>query len=147
MVEKKDLDKTLYTIFEESEKIAKMDDTSYSYWAQDANKTFLIEQYERSKLIKLPNDATKSYDATLRIVFSISYQNETMHLKIFNGYWKLPLKAQEEEGSLTEKIKSKINPDRASSLKLSTEDKALVSTILKKYVPIVYYRMLAEQNK
>ncbi len=147
MVEKKDLDKTLYTIFEESEKIAKMDDTSYSYWAQDANNTFLIEQYERSKLIKLPNDATKSYDATLRMVFSISYQNETMHLKIFNGYWKLPLKAQEEEGSLTEKIKSKINPERASSLKLSAEDRALVSTILKKYVPIVYYRMLAEQNK
>ena len=146
MTLKKDLDAILYNILEKTDAIYASDDTSYSYWAYDTNDSFLIERYEKSTLVQLPNDETKSYDATMRMVFVLSYQDDTIHFKLLDGYWKLPLKAQEEDGTLTEKIKSKINPNRQSSVLVQKETTDAVCAILKKNMPAVYHRMLSAQR-
>ncbi len=118
IVNKQDLDDTLKLIFspKNKETIRKKQDKSYSHWSRDKSKHFLVESYETSKSIKENN---QEYDATMRMVFLLSHDQGVIGTTFLGGYWKLPLLGLNEQGSLTEKHKSKINNGRISSAKIS----------------------------
>lgn len=134
-----DLDETLQMILQKTQGIELSDDTSYSYWTHDRNKTFLIESYEPSRPLEFEG---KTYDATLRIVYALMLHAGAITVRILDGYWKLPFKAQEEEGTLTEKAKSKINTSRHSSCILSEEDRIVVGSKFMEFMPQLYKKML-----
>lgn len=145
IVNKQDLDDTLKLILLSNKTDLKsLHDSSYSHWANDPNRAFLVESYEKSKPITVLD---KQYDATMRMVFVLTNNNNQINLKFLGGYWKLPRLSLSEEGSLTEMHKSKIDPKRKiTSAKISPEDTAAVEKILQDVLPKVYKKMLSRKK-
>lgn len=143
MTHRNDLHETLRSIFTIQEAEEVNEDSSFSFWSTAKNNHFLIESYEPSRMLTMED---KTYDATLRIVYALALDNGVMSIKILDGYWKLPFKAQEENGSLTEKAKSKINTSRQSSVILAEDDRKAVANIFFEFMPHLYKKMVLEHT-
>lgn len=142
MVRKNNLNIVLYNILNKTQAIKESKNPTYNHWAKDKNKKFIVEEYEASKLIHVDG---LTYDPTMRIVFCLHYNQGKIGLNYLGGYWKLPPKGLEEEGTLIEKSKSKINPNRAiTSAQISDEDRQHVEEILNQLLPHLYQKMLNE---
>jgi len=127
VVENKDLDDTLLVILDPQSKLSRThNDKGYNYWYNLNSKnnvfetdknddTFIVEKYYESDYLPLPlpckisNNSVSNdheiynYDATMRIAFILKYNNGIMTYHSMGGFWKLPLKALEETGTLNEK--------------------------------------------
>lgn len=137
---KAELDKTLRLILKQDLITQKTPDReTYMYWRKDKSPIFIVEEYEPSHPIE---HAGKHYDATMRMVFCLHYDNNTIHITYLDGYWKLPEKALNEEGTLTEKHKSKIGNQGVSSLPINKNDLKNVKSILAEILPSMYFKML-----
>lgn len=142
IVRKKELDITLRTLFSEDKgPLKRMEDMSYRHWATDHNKNFLIEAFAPSKPITINQ---KQFDATMRMVFILDYDEiaNEINLTFLGDYWKLPGKALDDEGTLTELHKSKIVTSRESSVMVDPEDRFSVMTMLGKSLPKLYQKMI-----
>lgn len=142
IVRKKELDATLRKIFSEDKQILEnIEDMSYRLWATDHNKDFLIEEYVPSKPVNL---GKKQFDATMRMVFVLDYDQvaNEINLTFLGDYWKLPAKALDEEGTLTERHKSKIVTNRESSMEVDPQDRLVVMNILGASLPKLYQKMI-----
>lgn len=110
VVSSSDLDNVLYIILEPSAILEKHPDKKYAYWFKNKDNTFLIEKYYTSDYLcfSLPLSENRScqtechYDATMRIAFILHYDGGKMTYRSLGGFWKLPSKALEEEGTLNE---------------------------------------------
>ena len=102
---------------------------------------FLIEEYAPSKPVTLGG---KQFDATLRMVFVLDYDQvaNEINLTFLGDYWKLPEKALDEEGTLTERHKSKIVTNRESSIEVDPQDRLVVMNILGGALPKLYLKMI-----
>jgi len=110
-------------------------DKTYSYWSQDPNKHFIVEEFCPSKNLVFEN---KAYDPTMRVVFIMQYINNEIKIDYFDCYWKLPLKSLNEQGSLTDKHKSiGIIPVVATE-----EEKKIVYSQFDEFMPILYKKMI-----
>lgn len=96
-----ELDQVLSMILEPTASLKKHPDEKYSFWAKNKEDSFLIEKYYRSDYIQLSSE--NHYDATMRLVFILQYDEGRMSYHCMGGYWKLPCKAIEEKGTLNEK--------------------------------------------
>ncbi|MFV0339404.1 MAG: hypothetical protein ACK5MA_02060 [Parachlamydiaceae bacterium] len=96
-----ELDQVLSMILEPTASLKKHPDEKYSFWTKNREDSFLIEKYYRSDYIHL--SSKNHYDATMRLVFILKYDEGKMSYHCMGGYWKLPCKAIEEEGTLNEK--------------------------------------------
>ncbi|QQR49292.1 ankyrin repeat domain-containing protein [bacterium] len=145
IVHKNDLDSTLKIILKNPSAIAANPDKSYNYWAQDRNRDFLAEEYVPSKTITIQG---KEYDATMRMVFLLSYHDDKIYTTFLGHYWKLPAYSINEDVELTKKHKSKIgsNSLAPSSAKVSMTDCEKVKGILKEVLPKVYLKMLLSKQ-
>lgn len=118
VVASKDLDGVLQMILEPLASLEKHPDKKYSYWWKNRDDTFLIEKYYTSDCLcfSLPISETLSsraeyhYDATMRLAFILQYDRGNMTYHCLGGFWKLPSKALEEEGTLNEKMISCCRP-------------------------------------
>jgi len=151
MIEKKDLSRTLELMLTDTTKRHEGEegeggniDDEIAYWATDKNDHFMVESYAPSKPIVVDN---LTFDATMRQVFVLHYDKGRMFVTFIGGYWKLPKVALEEEGTLTEKIKSDIKTNRTSSEKISIEDMHHVQEILKGMLPSLYLKMLEVKRR
>ncbi len=123
VVENKDLDGVLQMILEPQASLKSHPDKSYSYWLRNKDDSFLIEKYYKSDYLHfshklsekgdaLASDSEEaySYDATMRIAFILEYNEGKMSCHCLGGFWKLPCKALEEEGTLKEQTISVCAP-------------------------------------
>ncbi len=110
VVYEEDLDNVLQLILKPSDSLKTHPDKKYSYWLKNNDDTFIIEKYYPSDYLCFPFPLDKeifeqtecNYDATMRIAFILQYNEEKMSYHPLGGFWKLPSKALEEEGSLNE---------------------------------------------
>lgn len=110
VVKNSELDTVLKMILDPLPILEKHPDKRYSYWFKNKDDTFLVEKYYPSDLLSFPlplNDKISSeeiyhYDPTMRLAFILQYEEGKMTYHRLGGFWKLPCKALEEEGTLNE---------------------------------------------
>lgn len=113
-----DLDTVLQMILEPLPSLGKHPDKKYAYWWKSKEDTFLIEKYYVSDYLcfshpfeeEMSLQAEYHYDATMRLAFILQYDQGRMTYHPLGGFWKLPPKAIEEEGTLNEKMISLCEP-------------------------------------
>lgn len=116
VVANKDLDSVLQQILQPQFNLKKHPDKSYSFWWGNKDDTFLIEKHYTSDCLQFAHRLTEEaetpalseggnyhYDATMRLAFILRYDRGHMTFHCLGGFWKLPCKALEEEGTLNEK--------------------------------------------
>lgn len=110
VVASKDLDSVLHMILEPFPSLEQHSDKKYSYWLKNKDDSFLIEKYYTSDYVSFSSPLSEAmscqeehhYDATMRIAFILHYDEGEMTYHSLGGFWKLPSKALEEEGTLNE---------------------------------------------
>lgn len=106
IVHKSDLEKTLKYIFKKSELLRRDPDKSYSYWYGNKDTHFIVEEFIPSDPTPAAHLGGKLYDGTMRLAFTLVYQEQTVEVTFLQRFWKFPIKSLSEEGSLNEKHKS-----------------------------------------
>lgn len=160
-VEQKDLDQALKSIlcpsvFAEATTRQVTHNPAIKYWQHNPKPYLLVESYETSQPVCNGN---KSYDATMRVAFGISYDPDSIHpsspgthrerdisITFFGAYWKLPKKAINEPGSLSERYQSHIQMGTNCSAKVDSKTLNEVEKILRKLLPKVYIKMIAARH-
>lgn len=112
VVANRDLDSVLQMILEPLAGLEKHPDKKYAYWWKNKDETFLIEKYYKSDYLcfslplseKTSRETVYHYDATMRLAFILQYDGGKMTYHCLGGFWKLPSKALEEEGTFNEKM-------------------------------------------
>lgn len=114
---------------------------TYDYWDYDRNAEFLVEECIVANPIEIQG---KAYDATIRIVFALHYDNNELTLTYLDAYWKRPTKAIDEAGTLNEKHQSKHGPTYEESLGLfmDPEDFSLIKKTMNSILPQIYFNIL-----
>ncbi len=153
MVTKEDLDETLKYICKEPSSIAIPSDDyenhshTYKHWKTDKNDVFMVEEYCPSQPLYIHN---KYYDPTIRMYFTLRHEGGNIFVNVFGGYYKIPVKALSDEGSLTEKHKT-VPYYKAgvplSGLTLPEELLAQITDELKDVLPKIYRQMLLKHVK
>lgn len=137
-----DLDGVLQMILEPSASLEKHPDQKYSYWWKNKDDTFLIEKYYTSDPLtfSVPDGTEYHYDATMRLAFILQYDQGNTTYQCLGGFWKLPSKALEEEGTLNEKRISCCKPPfyRAVDLDLLSQ----VNAQMERAMLLLYETML-----
>lgn len=118
VVASNDLDYVLHMILEPSADLEKHPDKKYAYWWKNKDDTFLIEKYYTSDYLcsslalneKTSCQTEYHYDATMRLACILQYDGGKISYHCLGGFWKLPSKALEEEGTLNEKRISYCKP-------------------------------------
>jgi hypothetical protein len=112
IVASRDLDSVLQMILTPLASLERHPDKKYSYWWKNEDDTFLIEKYYKSDYLcfssplneKISCEREYHYDATMRLAYILQYDEGKMTYLCLGGFWKLPSKALEEEGTLNEKM-------------------------------------------
>ncbi|HEV2601774.1 MAG TPA: hypothetical protein VGT41_05800 [Candidatus Babeliales bacterium] len=110
VVANKDLDTVLQMILEPIATLEKHPDKKYAYWWKNRDDSFLIEKYYTSDYVcfSAPLSGNMScateyqYDATMRIACIMHYDGGRMRYHSLGGFWKLPAKSLQEQGTLNE---------------------------------------------
>lgn len=114
------------------------------YWAHDHARYFLVERLESSQPIKVKN---RMYDATMRVAVGLAYDNGDVRVEFLGAYWKLPDKAVNDNGTLTERFKSHISGSRTTcSASVNPITYIQVQKYLNQMLPHVYRKMVALRN-
>lgn len=114
-------------------------DKTYSYWQTYREPYFIVEELCHSKPLVFEG---KPYDPTMRVVFALRYAQEEIKIDYLAAYWKLPLKALNEHGAMTEKFKSV----GIVALPLSDEETELVYKKFDEFMPKLYTKMISIIN-
>lgn len=116
---------------------------SFEYWQHDRNSRFLVEEYVESKPIFVDE---KPYDATMRVIFVLRYEDETIKVDFVDAYWKKPIKALTDEGTFKEKHISKHAPNAEESrgLAVNEEDMAKAQKSMAELLPQLYWNLLCD---
>jgi len=141
IIEKNDLDRVLNLIIKHKKKAGEIKDRSYNYWARDKNDYFIVEEFIASDPVMVHN---KPYDATMRVVFLLAYNQQNIELTFIGAYWKLPEKSLWDEGHLNQQHKS-CGKDGYYE-KVDDDLYIEVSHLLKNVLPIMYMKMLEKIN-
>jgi hypothetical protein len=114
------------------------------YWPHDKNDYFLVEQFCKSKYIRLNG---KLYDPSLRIYFIMHHDNQTININVLSGYWKFPPHATTDRVSFSEKNKTDPNKiDKFMGIAISPIDMKYIKETLYSFMPRVYEKMLKSYN-
>ena len=135
------LDEDLKLILQNPETIKASAHKSLSYWKKDTNETFFVQAYAPSKTIRVQGN---DYDPTMRLVFFLRHEEGVMTVNVVAGYWKIPVKALNASGTLTEKhITKPFSGDFFSGLLVDPEDLKHAKELLASMLPSLYQKMLA----
>lgn len=140
LVEKENLDDTLRIILKDRQELESFkSDMSYYHWKRDEKEFFIVEEYAPSKTLYVNG---KPYDPTMRVIFSMHNKAGNIVINFFDAYWKLPIKSLDQEGTLTEKHKSRIGSNLTCSMLVDYTDFEMVKALLSKALPKLYLKML-----
>ncbi len=140
VTEQKDLDKILQLILRDTHKIKDTDHRCFTYWKTTKSTFFVVEEFAISKNITVDG---KRYDPTMRIVFALSHEHNTIRLNIFGGFWKIPLKSIDDTGTLVGKhVTIPYSGEFYVGIPINKQDMTNAKKILKKIIPKVYVQML-----
>ncbi|MBS0654302.1 MAG: hypothetical protein JSR46_00865 [Verrucomicrobia bacterium] len=106
IVAKEELDSTLQYILQKSDALKNDKDKSYNHWYSDRFDSFLVEKYYGSDEISVDTFEGKTYQPTMRASFMLIYNNNQVEFRFLAGYWLIPFKSVDEEGSLNECTKA-----------------------------------------
>ncbi len=114
----------------------------YEYWDKHKSnpEPFLVEEYCASKHITRHG---KKYDATMRAVFMLDYNNGKINITHFDAFWKIPLKSLSDNACITEILKSKGTIPEP----VSDEDMQDLRKVLNKFMPKLYKKMITIINE
>lgn len=150
VVAREDLDNVLHMILKPAASLAKHTDKKYAFWSKHKEDTFIVEKYYSSDYVAfllpligsgLHGIEEYHYDGTIRFVFILHYDKGVMSYHGIGGFWKFPVKALEQEGTLNEKRTSCGKPPLYSVL-----DPALLVEInaqMEKAMLLLYEIMLS----
>src|SRR6185295_473621 len=99
IVSREDLDSTLHYILTEQEALKQNKDKSYNHWSRDPFNTFIVEKYYPSDPIMHEG---KFYEPSMRVAFICIYNNQKIDFRFLGGYWMMPTKSLDQQGSLNE---------------------------------------------
>lgn len=120
---------------------------TYSYWKQNKDDSFIVEQYCPSKPMFIHD---KFYDPTVRVYFVLRHDQSKIYVNILAGYAKIPPKSLSDNCSLSEKHKT--TPYYKSLVQLSalTLPEDVFNDIkreMKAMLPKIYLKMLEKHNE
>jgi hypothetical protein len=115
----------------------------YLFWKKYRKNYLLVESFEQSQPTMINK---KHYDATMRVVFGMAYDGNNITIKFFDAYWKLPERALEDEGSLSEKHKSHVRLDMKCAVAVDPQTYKEATDILQQILPTIYFKMIAASN-
>ena len=79
------------------------------------------------------------YDPTMRLVFTLHYDQGQVHITYLDAFWKIPVKSLDRENcSLTQRCKSK----GTIPAKVSSEDYEQVKKQFDAFMPSLYKKMI-----
>lgn len=140
MIDKAGLDSALQVILRDTKTIAPTAHKSLSYWKHDKNTTFFVEEYASSKTIIINK---KEYDPTMRLIFFMSHDMGIIKINVIAGYWKIPVKALSDDGTLTEKhITKPFSGDFFTGIVIAPDDMKNVKNTFKTMLSNIYVKML-----
>jgi hypothetical protein len=141
IIHRDDLDGTLESLFcQKSHKFRFNSDSSFRFWTKTKQQNFLVEEFIESDPVRVPHLNNNLYDGTIRVIFSLVYDQEKTHIVFLGGYWKLPKKSISEPGTLTEKHKSFGKEPYFMSVDPSIMEK--IEDQLREGLPVIYQQML-----
>ncbi len=135
-----DLDKTLKYILTDKPALRVNKDSSYNYWVRDSEDSFIVEKYYPSDPIAVASLEDKLFEPTMRVAFIMIYNNQQIDFRFLGGYWILPHKSLEEEGSLNDRKKAYCKTPYFAVA--SSEVLAEVQKELEGAIPLFYKEML-----
>lgn len=102
IIDSDNLDSILKILFDKERMIDSTNylDERYKYWLDTKDEFFIIEKYYESDHICVDN---KMYDATIRMVFMLTCNNNCKTCDVMGGYWKLPPKSIDNGCDIHEK--------------------------------------------
>ncbi len=107
ILDKKDLLSTLTYIFTAGKKVLLADlERSYSQYAIDPSKYFLVEEFIESDPILL-GDNPLPYDCTMRVMAVLSHHQQTTKITFLGEYWYSPKYPLDEAYTLIQSHKAK----------------------------------------
>ncbi|BDC35161.1 hypothetical protein Noda2021_11190 [Candidatus Dependentiae bacterium Noda2021] len=106
-----ELDSVLKIILQPAPSLQHHPDKKYGYWLKNKDDSFIVEKYYESDYLSFASPLDKAtdhiqeyhYDATMRLAFMLQCDGGKMTYHCMGGFWKLPSKALEEDGTLNEK--------------------------------------------
>lgn len=123
-----------------SQDIPKNSPKSLHDWYNNNDPYFMVEEFCPGTPITA---CQKRYDPTIRIVFIAQHDQGAISINILGGYYKLPLKDLDSEGTLEEKHITAIQPDiRLQGIPLPEETFLPIKKELDKVLPEIYKNML-----
>lgn len=132
-----ELDVTLKKILTQKELLKNCDDKSWSYWENDQNYHFLIEEFVQSHPCIIKD---KNFDGTMRVVFILTYEHESIDIIYLGSCWKLPKLSINQPGTLMEKHKSGYG-----AAQVDHDDTKQIESILNNLLPQLYKKMLQKK--
>lgn len=105
IVQKHQLDDTLFYITTKSGPLADSKDPAYTSWKNDAFDSFIVEEFVSSDPIIISHLENKTYQPTMRVAFLLVYDKQGHHVHFLGGYWKTPALSLDEEGDFMQKNK------------------------------------------
>lgn len=140
MVTEQDLDTTLRMILTNDRALKNATHRSLRFWHNNNSSEFIVEAYAPSKTISV---RSKHYDPTMRLVFCLSYENGIITTNVIGGFWKTPVKALNENGSLTQKhITIPFSGDEYVGLAISEKDMSTAKQLLASMLGHLYAKIL-----
>lgn len=142
VVPKVDLDKTLGWIVKKSGKLKSHPDYAYRYWYKDTSNSFTVEEFIPSDPLAVPRLGNALYDPTMRVAFVATLDKGAVSIHFCGCFWKFPLKALSEEGTLNEKYKS--YGEMPYYMEVSAAEWEKVKNHLVQALPLMYEKMLRQ---
>lgn len=141
LVAKEKLDSTLKYILTSSEALQKDTDAAYNHWNRDAHDSFLVEKYYPSDLIQVDE---KEYEPTMRAAFVMIYNKNRIDVRFVGGYWMMPIKSVDQEGTLNELKKAYCKPPYF--VPASAEELQEIGRQIEEALPFMYEKMLKQED-
>lgn len=136
-----ELDDILRTLFDNPVDLKDHPDKSFNYWAKDSRSEFLIEEFYPSTPVEAPHLTDGLYDGTMRVIALLTYDEGKASVDFIYSFWKLPQKALNEPGTLTEKHKSfSGSEEHYSSVETNVQNK--VEETLRQGLIVLYEQIL-----
>lgn len=138
IVQAENLDETLKKIVTQKELLKTHSDPSWSHWAKDGHRHFLVEEFVSSHPVDF---AGKQFDGTMRVVFILKYEQGNIDISYLGACWKLPKRSLDQTGSLMEHHKSGYG-----SAPVNPRDVEDVESVLNNLLPQLYKKMLQKKH-
>ncbi|MBY0353916.1 YheC/YheD family protein [Candidatus Babeliales bacterium] len=143
MADQEDLDTVLQCMLdknslqeEKNKKMYASDRELFDFWHKSKKQHFLVEEYCPSNIMTIKDSV---YDPTMRLVFTLHYDQGQVHITYLDAFWKIPTRSLDRTNcSLTQRCKSK----GTIPAMVSDDDYRAVKAQFDAFMPSLYKKMI-----